>query len=90
MPKKTERGAEATSQLNNSMKKPMTQEEVVLEHMRRRGSITSMEAFEDHGITRLSGRIFDLRKAGYNIDLLWETRQYGTRYGRYVLREEIA
>lgn len=26
-----------------------------------------MQAFELYGITRLSGRIFDLRKAGHNI-----------------------
>ena len=31
------------------------------------GSITSLEAFVDLGETRLSGRIFDLKKKGVNI-----------------------
>lgn len=90
MPKKTERGAEATSQSNNTTMKAMTQEEIVLEHMRKHGSITSMTAFRRYSITRLSGRIFNLRKAGYIIDMVWETSQYGTRYGRYVLHEDVA
>ena len=89
MPKKTERGArEATPCLNGNTKRGISQEEKILEYMRRKGSITSMEAFNDLHITRLSGRIFDLRESGYNIETLWETNQYGSRYGRYVLQEE--
>lgn len=42
----------------------MTQTEVILDYMKRNGSITSMQAFHELGITRLSARIFDLRKAG--------------------------
>lgn len=45
----------------------MTQSEQVLDYMREHGGITSMEAFSKLGITRLSARIFDLRKAGENI-----------------------
>lgn len=39
----------------------------VLNHLKVRGSITSMEAFELYGATRLSAIIFCLRKKGYNI-----------------------
>lgn len=89
MPKKTERGATmATSHLNNNTSKLMSQEEIVLEHIRRYGSITSMDAFKRYSITRLSGRIFNLRRRGYDIELLWEVSQYGTRFGRYILHEE--
>lgn len=45
----------------------MSQCETILRHMMIYGQITTMDAFGDYGITRLSGRIWDLRKAGYNI-----------------------
>lgn len=41
--------------------------EAILSHLMQFGSITTWEAIQQYGITRLSGRIFDLRKAGYNI-----------------------
>lgn len=46
----------------------MTQEEKVLGYIKKYGSITSFEAFRDLGITRLSARIYTLRKHGVNID----------------------
>lgn len=45
----------------------MTHCERILRHLRDFGSITTLEAFRDYGITRLSGRIYDLRHAGYHI-----------------------
>lgn len=45
----------------------MTQCEMVLRHLKDYGQITTKEAFEEYGITRLSGRMYDLRKAGYII-----------------------
>lgn len=51
----------------------MTQNESVLDYMKRNGSITSMEAFDKLGITRLSARIFDLRKAG---EVIVQDRHY--------------
>lgn len=42
----------------------MTQCEKVLAYIERHGSITSWQAFEDLGITRLSGRIHDLTQRG--------------------------
>lgn len=41
--------------------------EAILSHLMQHGSITTWEAIQQYGITRLSGRIFDLRKAGYKI-----------------------
>ena len=43
------------------------QESQVLEHLYNFGTITSMEAWERYGITRLSSVIFRLRKR-YNIE----------------------
>jgi hypothetical protein len=44
-----------------------TQTEQVHEYLKENGSITSYEAFTKLGITRLSARIYDLRKAGLSI-----------------------
>lgn len=39
----------------------------ILEYIKKHGSITSLEAFQHIGCTRLSGRIFDLKSIGYGI-----------------------
>lgn len=61
----------------------------VLQHLKSHGSLTSMEAFEKYGITRLAAVIFDLRELGHDIrtfDMEGQNR-YGeaTRYAKYVL-----
>ena len=66
-----------------------TQTKQILEHLKKYGSITSKQAFILYGCTRLSARIYDFRKLGYNIftiDRMGGTR-YGThcRYAEYVL-----
>ena len=86
MPKKAKRGAEATSQTNSTKRKRPTQEELVLRYMQEYGAITSMDAFRDLNITRLSGRIYDLREQGYDIDTNYETSATGARYGVYTLK----
>lgn len=68
-----------------------TQIGAVLNHMRTHDGITSMEAFEQYGATRLSGLIFELKKQGYNIatETLKGTNRYGSpcRYAKYSLTE---
>jgi len=64
----------------------------VLKHLKtHKKGITSMDAFERYGATRLSSIIFELRK-NYNIVSIMEegTDRYGNymRYARYFLREE--
>lgn len=44
-----------------------TQTEQVHDYLKEHGSITSYEAFTKLGNTRLSARIYDLRKAGLSI-----------------------
>jgi len=44
----------------------MTQKAEVLDVMSKKGGITTMDAYR-RGITRISARIYELRKAGYNI-----------------------
>lgn len=69
--------------------KKITKTSMVLNHLKKHGTITSMEAIENYGATRLSAIIFNLRKKGYNIETedIHGVDRYGNNmvYGRYVL-----
>ena len=56
-------------------KNRVTQQSAILKHLQEKGSITSKEAFNLFGATRLSAQIFELRRKGYNIETI-------TRYGK--------
>lgn len=62
----------------------------LVDYMQKNGSITSKEAFEEFGVTRLAACVFDLRKLGYVIDtvMMETTTRFGeaTRYAKYVYR----
>lgn len=45
----------------------MTQEERIMDYMRKNGSITPFEAFSYLGCTKLATRISNMRKNGINI-----------------------
>lgn len=60
----------------------MNQDEIIREYLEENREITSWEAFEIFGITRLSAVIFRLRKSGLNISSNNTTKK--NRYGRYV------
>lgn len=72
----------------------MANKERVLAYMEEHGSISSMEAFKDLGVTRLSAVIFDLRADGYEIDAKREktVNRYGDKvsFARYTLRDKSA
>lgn len=60
----------------------MTQEDMVLNHLRQYKTITSLEAIQEYGITRLSAKIYNLRHLGYLITNDWTS---GTnRWGKKV------
>ena len=67
----------------------MNQCELVLQYMNDFGSITTKDAFNDLGVTRLASRINDLKNAGYEIEKRFETslNRYGQKvsYMRYSL-----
>lgn len=48
-------------------RKPRSQNDDILRHLKTHKGITSFTAFERYGVTRISARIFDLRERGYNI-----------------------
>ena len=59
----------------------MTQNEQVLDYMKRYGSITALDAMRDLGCMRLASRISDLKKDGHNIMSVKKavTRRDGTK-----------
>lgn len=71
------------------MSKKMTCDERVLAYIKKFGGITPMEAWNAIGIYRLSGSIFNLRKAGYCIEtnLVDVRNRYGDvcKVARYTL-----
>jgi hypothetical protein len=54
----------------------------ILRHLQDFGNITSLDAFKDYGITRLSAIIFLLRKDGYKISS--QKVSCKNRYGKVV------
>lgn len=68
------------------------QRSMVLNHLREHGSITSMEAFQLYGVTRLSSIVHFFRKSGVNIHTIMTDGK--TRYGdsckfaKYILGTE--
>lgn len=65
----------------------------VIEHLRKYKSITSLEAIELFGATRLSGIIFILREKGFGIEteIVQGKNRYGhsTNYAVYRLTKDI-
>lgn len=69
----------------------MNKHKAVLGWLQSHDSISSMEAIEEFGATRLSAIIFDLRKHGHDIQTVMceGTDRYGNRmrFARYHLRD---
>lgn len=61
--------------------KPQNQMEALLQHLQKR-PITSIEAIQKYGITRLSAKIFNLRERG--VLIYSETNISKNRYGQKV------
>ena len=71
----------------------MTQYELVAKYIKDFGKITTWEAFKDLGITRLSAKIYILKKRGYKFKTKWiyKFNRYGklVKFKEYSLDEEI-
>lgn len=69
----------------------MTQTQKILRYLNECGSITPLDALREFGCMRLGARIWDLKRAGYQIDRKMEQskNRYGERvtYARYTLKE---
>lgn len=73
------------------MSEKRSKTQAVLEHLKEHKTITSLEAIELYGATRLAAIIFNLRERGYNIETenLPFVDRFGTKstYGKYILVE---
>jgi biotin operon repressor len=64
----------------------MSQNDILLKHLRKTRSISQREALIDHGIQSLTKRISELRSLGYNIKTVHKKHPItGQRYARYVM-----
>ena len=69
-----------------------TQADRVLDYIKKFGGITTLDAFRDLGVTRLSARIYELRNRNIEIvsTSLTSKNRYGENctYAKYSLKEE--
>lgn len=67
----------------------MTQQDLILDYIRKHKSITPFEAFEKLGITKLATRISELRGRGVKVQDIWvkDVNRFGesVRYKRYFI-----
>ena len=70
----------------------MTQNEMVLMYLKEKGSITTYESYAELFITRLSARIYEIKKMGYNFTEEWvyKKNRYGKKikFKKYILQED--
>jgi hypothetical protein len=45
----------------------MTQNDIIKNHLKKHKTITTMQAFNKYGVTRLASRILELRESGMKI-----------------------
>jgi len=67
------------------MRKSKSQNQLILNHLTHKGSITPAEALVTYGCMRLAARIGDLKNHGHKIETEIKTDQLGGRYARYWL-----
>lgn len=77
--------------MEKKQKKP-TQCERILNYIRRYGSITSWQAYQDLAVTQLAARIYELKERGYvfSTERIYTKNRMGedTHYDVYRLVEE--
>lgn len=72
----------------------MTQKEMILQYINDFGSITSMQAYADLGVTQLATRVKELKQQGYTFTTVPQTstNRYGkpVHYVKYYLTEKVS
>lgn len=85
--KGTMKGANPKTKVDYN-RKP-SQAQIILSHLQKNGTISTYEAFMKYGITRLSGRIYELKKSGHVITAtLKKSKEHNTYYAEYKLEDE--
>lgn len=72
----------------------INQRQRIINYIYEFGSITSLDAYKDLGITQLATRIKELKEQGYEFETKWESskNRYGEKidYKRYYLADMVA
>lgn len=72
----------------------MTQNEILIDHMKNKGAITAAEAMRRYGIGRLAARIADIKEKGVPVitEMVTGKTRLGKkmRYARYMIGESDA
>jgi len=69
------------------MKRAETKKENVIWHLRKHKSITSWQAIQNYGVTRLAAIIFNLKAEGYEIFTTKEANG-DTYWAKYILLKD--
>ncbi len=67
----------------------MTQNDIVLAHLRTSGPITPLQALREYGIMRLGARIYDLRRQGVPITQKLVKGKRRKHYAEYRLARAV-
>lgn len=72
----------------------MTQKEMILQYINDFGSITSMQAYSDLGVTQLGARVKELKELGYTFETVPQTanNRYGkpVHFVKYYLKDKVS
>ena len=65
----------------------MNQEEMIYDHLIKKGAITPLDALNLYGCFRLGARIFDLKQGGVDIETKTITKN-GKTFAQYSLKAQ--
>lgn len=66
----------------------MSQNEQILQHLKRGKTLTAIEALENFGCFRLAGRIYELKSDGWPIECEKIKTDNGKMIGEYALIQD--
>lgn len=66
------------------MKKPQTDR--ILQHLKKRKTITTLQAMKNYGVCRLSERVRELKAAGHQISAYWAKERNSRVYKYYLAK----
>lgn len=68
----------------------MSQSQKILKHLSSGRSLSPLQALGLFGCYRLAGRIYDLKRAGHQIETIIKSDDQGRTYASYVLKNDEA
>lgn len=81
------RGADAVAQSHSHVESTQSQSQRILEYLLAGKRLTPLLALEKFGCFRLGGRVYDLKREGWDIQTEMITLQSGKRIAEYRIPE---